>query len=162
MVLETWWVAVNPAPDVAGLHYCLDELLRLEGNPPEDAARWQALRNELPPIPLRKIEGRTAIAPAERYSVKKNAENGSLYPVFPFQCFSLGKGTQEIVAWTMEHRLNKNAFNYRCWTQDQIHWAYAGNAEAARDGLAHRFRNASTQCPLPALWQCRAGLLPGF
>ena len=36
-VLETWWVAVNPAPDVAGLRFCLDELLAMkagtEGGP---------------------------------------------------------------------------------------------------------------------------------
>ena len=27
MVLETWWIAVNAAPDVSGLLHCLDELL---------------------------------------------------------------------------------------------------------------------------------------
>jgi len=49
----------------------------------------------------------------------------------------------------MQHRTLKNAFGYRCWTQDQIHWAYAGNAAEAQDGLVHRFRNASTQCRFP-------------
>jgi alpha-L-fucosidase 2 len=48
MVLETWWIAVNPAPDVAGLQHCLDELLamgvgtadrsgELEAFPPRDS-----------------------------------------------------------------------------------------------------------------------------
>ena len=49
----------------------------------------------------------------------------------------------------MEHRSNKNSFNYKCWTQDQIHWAYAGNAREAKEGLVHRFRHASRQCRFP-------------
>jgi hypothetical protein len=32
MVLETWWIAVNPAPDVAGLQFCLDELLAMDAD----------------------------------------------------------------------------------------------------------------------------------
>ena len=49
----------------------------------------------------------------------------------------------------MQHRTLKNAFGYKCWTQDQIHWAYAGNAVEASDGLVHRFRNASPLCRFP-------------
>ena len=41
MVLETWWIAVNPAPDVAGLQFCLDELLELRAGSAEDQARWR-------------------------------------------------------------------------------------------------------------------------
>jgi len=36
MVLETWWIAVNPAPDVAGLQYCLDGLIKMEAGSAED------------------------------------------------------------------------------------------------------------------------------
>jgi hypothetical protein len=98
---------------------------------------------------LHDINGRKAIAPAMQWQSKHNSENGELYPVFPFRCFGLGLGTADIVDWTMQHRTLKNAFGYRCWTQDQIHWAYAGNAVEAQDGLVHRFRNASTQCRFP-------------
>jgi alpha-L-fucosidase 2 len=149
MVLETWWVAVNPAPDVAGLQHCLDELLALKAGSARDLANWTRFRAEIPDVHVHEIEGRTAIAPAEEWSVRKNAENGLLYPVFPFRLFGLGLGTEDIVDWTMQHRTNKNAFNYKCWTQDQIHWAYAGNAAEARDGLVHRFSHASPQCRFP-------------
>ena len=30
MVLETFWIAVNPAPDIAGLQFCLDELIKMD------------------------------------------------------------------------------------------------------------------------------------
>jgi len=98
---------------------------------------------------LHSIKKRKAIAPAQKYKMKKNAENGELYPVFPFRLFGLAQGTEDIVEWTMKYRTNKNSFDYKCWTQDQIHWAYAGNAKEAQEGLTHRFRHASTQCRFP-------------
>lgn len=149
MVLETWWIAVNPVPDVAGLQHCLDELLAMKAGSPDDQANWTRFRNEIPDVHLHEIEGRTAIAPARSWAKKKNSENGELYPVFPFRRFGLGLGTADIVDWTMQHRTLKNAFGYKCWTQDQIHWAYAGNAVEASEGLVHRFRDASPLCRFP-------------
>jgi len=148
-VVETWWLAVNPSPDVAGLRFCLDEILALKAGTPDDLIRWAKLRSELPEVPLQTIEGKQAIAPAEKWDIKRNAENGELYPVFPFRCFGLGLGSADIVDWTMQYRSHKDAFNYACWTQDQIHWAFAGNAAECALGLVERFRNASTMCRFP-------------
>ena len=162
MVLETWWVAVNPAPDIAGLQYCLDELLTIKAGSANDQANWRRFRNEIPPIFLREIDGRKAIAPAKEWKLKKNSENGTLYPVFPFRCFGLGNGNADLVEWTIKHRVSKNAFNYKCWTQDQIHWAYAGNAKEAKEGLIHRFRHASTQCRFPLYGSAGPDSCPDF
>ena len=148
-VIETWWVAVNPAPEVAGLRFCLDELLAMKAGTTEDQTRWRKFRAEIPAVFLQTIEGRQAIAPAEKWEKKRNAENGELYPVFPFRCFGLALGTGDIAAWTMQHRSCKDAFHCACWTQDQIHWAYAGNAAEAADGLVRRFRIASPMCRFP-------------
>jgi hypothetical protein len=148
-VVETWWIAVNPAPDVAGLRFCLDELLAMKAGTAEDQANWQRLRGEIPEVPLQTIEGRQAIAPAEKFEKKHNAENGELYPVFPFRCFGVALGSGDLVAWTMKHRSCQDAFNCACWTQDQIHWAYAGKATEAADGLVRRFRIASPMCRFP-------------
>ena len=149
MVLEIFWIAVNPAPDIAGLQFCLDELIKMDAGTEADKKEWQRFRTEIPPVHLHKIKRKTAIAPAQEYKMKKNSENGELYPVFPFRLFGVVQGTEDIVEWTMENRTNKNSFDYKCWTQDQIHWAYAGNAKEAQDGLIHRFRHASTQCRFP-------------
>jgi len=148
-VVETWWIAVNPAPDVAGLQFCLDELSALKAGTAEDQARWREFRGEIPEVYLQTIEGRQAIAPAEKWEKKCNAENGELYPVFPFRCFGLALGSADIVAWTMKHRSNKDAFGCACWTQDQIHWACAGDAAEAADGLVRRFRTATPMCRFP-------------
>jgi hypothetical protein len=148
-VVETWWIAVNPAPDVAGLRFCLDELLTLKAGTAEDQASWRRFRDEIPEVSVQTIEGRPAIAPAEKWEKKHNAENGELYPVFPFRCFGLALGTADIVDWTMKHRSCKDAFGCACWTQDQIHWAYAGDAAEAADGLVRRFRIAAPMCRFP-------------
>ncbi len=149
MVLETFWIAVNPAPDIAGLLFCLDELLAMEAGTAKDRDAWRRFRKEIPSVFLHEIEGQQAIAPAEHWEMKRNAENGELYPVFPFNLFGLGYNSEDIVKATMENRTNKNSFDFKCWTQDQIHWAYAGEALKAQDGLIHRFRHASTQCRFP-------------
>jgi alpha-L-fucosidase 2 len=148
-VLETWWSAVNSSPDVSGLMFCLDELLAMKAGTPEDQLKWQKFRSEIPEVSLQTIDGKLAIAPAEKWDINRNAENGELYPVFPFRCFGLGLGSADIVDWTMKHRSFKDAFNYACWTQDQIHWAFAGNASECVKGLVQRFRNASSLCRFP-------------
>ena len=148
-VVETWWIAVNPSTDVAGLRFCLDELLAMKAGTAEDQTRWQKFRGEIPEIPMQTISEHKAIAPAEKWEKKRNAENGELYPVFPFRCFGLGLGTEDIVTWTMKNRSLKDAFGCACWTQDQIHWAYAGNAEEASKGLVRRFRIASPMVRFP-------------
>ena len=148
-VIETWWIAVNPAPDIGGLRFCLSELLSMKAGRADDQARWGKLLQEVPEVFLQTIEGRKAIAPAEKWEKKCNAENGELYPVFPFRCFGLGLGSADIVEWTMKNRACKDAFGCACWTQDQIHWAYAGKAKEAASGLVKRFRIASTVCRFP-------------
>jgi len=161
-VLETWWLAVNPAPDVAGLRFCLDELLAMKAGTPEDQARWRNFRAEIPEVPRQSIEGRQALAPAEKWAQRHNAENGELYPVFPFRCFGVGLGSGELVEWTMQHRSLKDAYGDGCWTQDQIHWAYAGQAAEAAQGLVRRFRTASTMCRFPLYGKERPDSCPDF
>jgi len=162
MVLETWWVAVNPAPDVAGLQFCLDELLAMKAGTSRDQAEWRRLRAEVPEVHLHEIDGRTAIAPALEWRLKRNSENGELYPVFPFCRFGVALGSADVVAWTMKHRTNKDAFGCKCWTQDQIHWAYAGSAGEARNGLDRRYRHASKHCRFPLYGSAGPDSCPDF
>lgn len=149
MVLETFWIAVNPAPDIAGLRFCLDGLLSIKAGTEEDRESWRKFRAIIPEIPLHEIDGRTAIAPAESWEKKKNNENGELYPVFPFHCYGVAQDSGDIAEWTMRHRTCVDANDLCCWTQDQIHWACAGNAIEAASGLLQRFRAASTMCRFP-------------
>jgi len=161
-VLETYWQAVNPMPDVAGLHFLLDGLLKLDGVPKPDRANWQRLRGELPPIPMREVDGTRILAPAESFASQHNAENGELYAVFPYRLFGVGNGNAQIVRDTMPHRTVKNGFDCRCWTQDQIDFAYAGMADEARDGLIRRFSEYSTHLRLPMFAREQPDYAPDF
>jgi hypothetical protein len=49
----------------------------------------------------------------------------------------------------MKHRTHPDMFGAKCWPQDQIDWAFAGNALEAQKGLIQRFRYASKQCRFP-------------
>ncbi|GAB6164998.1 DUF5703 domain-containing protein [Thermostilla marina] len=148
-VLETWWIAVNPAPDVAGLHYCTERLLALGVGTDADRRRWMHLREQLPDVPMQQVDGKPALAPAASWELQHNHENGELYPAFPFRLFGVAQGNADIVARTMTVRTVKDGFRNACWTQDQIHWACAGDAHEAAAGLVRRFRTASPLCRFP-------------
>ncbi len=160
--LETWWVAISPSPDIAGLRFCLNELLRMKAGSPADQKAWQRFRFEIPEIPVRTIAGHSVIVPAESWERRQNSENGELYPVFPFRCFGVALGSSDIVNWTMQNRTIKDAFAAACWTQDQIDWAYAGNAAEAATGLVRRFRVASPTCRFPMFGRQGPDSCPDF
>ncbi len=148
-VLETWWISVNPAPDVSGLRFCLDELLAMHAGSTDDQTCWQKFRSEIPEVFLKTIDGKQAIMPAEKFEKACNCENGELYPVFPFRCFGIALGSAGIVDWTMKYRSHKDSFGCACWSQDQIDWACAGNATEAARGLVQRARIATPICRFP-------------
>jgi hypothetical protein len=151
--LETWWITVNPAPEVAGLRFCLDQLLAMKAGTAEDRARWKKFRAEIPEVPMRMIRNRQAIAPAEEYQKKGNGENAEIYPMFPFRCYGLVLGSQDIAEWTMQHRYSPNTFGNACWVQDEIGWACAGNAKEASAGVERRFRTATDVLRFPIYGQ---------
>jgi hypothetical protein len=161
-VLETWWDATNPATDVAGLHCLIDGLLKEKNIPQSDRKDWEKLRKQLPDIALATEDGKQYILPAEKFARQANAENGELYAVFPYPLFGVVHGTEDIVAKTMEKRLFKNAFDYRCWTQDQIMYAYAGMSEEAKDGLIHRWSTYSKRLRLPMFGAEQPDYVPDF
>jgi hypothetical protein len=161
-VLETWWEATNPMPDVAGLHYLTDGLLQLKNIPQQDRKVWEKLKNQLPEIPIGTENGKKFLLPAAKYKTLGNSENGELYAVFPYPLFGVGHQTEAIVAETMERRINKNAFDYRCWTQDQIDYACAGMAEEAKDGLIHRWSEYSEHLRFPFFGKENPDYVPDF
>jgi len=149
--LETWWVAVNPATDVAGLRFCLDQLLAMKAGTAEDQKNWKRLRAEMPEVPVGIKDGRPLLLPAQEIieKVKHNGEIPEIYSAFPFRCYGVALGTKEIVDWTMQNRINKDTFGNRCWTHDQLGWVMAGNTQETAAGLVRRFRWATTALRFP-------------
>ena len=94
-VLETWWDATNPMPEVAGLHAVLPRLIALPVDD-EQKATWRDMLAALPPIPTREVQGQTILAPAERFAVRKNMENGEMYATFPYRLYTLMQDEKEL------------------------------------------------------------------
>jgi len=130
--LETWHVAVNPLPEIAGFRFLLPRLLALPENitTPAQRARWTRLLGELPPIPVAEVNGQKLLRPAESFSHKSNSENPELYAVFPYRLYGVGRPDLDLARATYQARAHRHNHG---WCQDSIQAACLGlGDEAAR------------------------------
>ncbi|MFA6242750.1 MAG: hypothetical protein WC655_17560, partial [Candidatus Hydrogenedentales bacterium] len=150
--LETWQDVVNPAPELAGLRYVLEGLIALPEAETTKTQReqWQRLLNEIPPLPMRDVNGARVLSPAQEILEKRaNSENPELYAVFPFRLFGVGKPDLELARQTFEQREVKGN---RGWNQDATQAALLGLAGVARDYVAERFATHHAGSRFPAFW----------
>ena len=149
--LETWWRCTNAMPELAGCLAVAERLLSLPGElaSAPDRALWQRLHAKLPPIPLREVNGRKALAPAEFFAQKSNIENPELYPVFPFRLFAFNRPHPE---WAIEALQNRWDKGNHGWRQDDIFMAYLGLADDARKALVSRAKSHDRGERFPAFW----------
>lgn len=151
MALETYQVAVNPLPEIVGIHKVCTELLKLPESAITDAQRkqYQRLITELPEIPIREVEGEKLLAPAYAYSGKQNIENPELYAIFPYRRFGVGKDSLELAIRTFNAR---EARENRGWQQHSIKAAYLGLTEEAAALMAENFNAGTTVYRFPTMW----------
>jgi hypothetical protein len=149
--LETWWHCTNAMPELAGCIAVSERLLALPGETvaASDRESWQRLRGKLPPIPLREVKGRKALAPAEFFANKPNIENPELYPVFPFRLFAFNRPNVDWALAALEHRWDRG---HSGWRQDDIFMAYLGLAGEARRAVVSRARSHDPGERFPAFW----------
>ncbi len=149
--LETWWHCTNAMPELAGCIAVTDRLLGLPGSPgsSSDRAFWQRFRAKLPPIPLREVNGRKALAPAEFFAEKPNIENPELYPVFPFRLFAFNRPNADWALAALEHRWDRG---HSGWRQDDIFMAYLALTDQARQGVVSRATSHDPGERFPAFW----------
>ena len=149
--LETWWECTNPMPEIAGCAAVTERLLALPPGlvPPAERELWQALHEKLPPLPLREVAGRKALAPAASFARTQNIENPELYAVFPFRLIALGRPNIEWGLAALEQRGDRGNSG---WRQDDIFMAYLGLAGEAAKSLAGRARSHDPGSRFPAFW----------
>jgi len=155
-VIEQWWEAENPLPELAGLHACLTELLTL----PEalvDAARaaqWHRLLGELPPVPEGDTEQGRKFLPAERWGGRpRNVENPELYAVFPYHLCSHATDNRQTGVTTFKTRAHTHDVG---WAQDGMQAALLGLGIEARNSVTKRLIISSAYARFPGFWG------PGF
>ncbi len=149
--LETWWRCTNAAPELAGCIALTERLLAMPAElaSPAERGLWQRLRNKLPPIPVRQIDGRKALAPAEFFADKRNVENPELYAVFPFRLFAFNRPNADWALTALEHRGDRG---HSGWRQDDIFMACLGLADDARRAVVSRARSHDRNERFPAFW----------
>jgi hypothetical protein len=149
--LETYWNSVNPLPEIAGLRSVLERLLQLPVKITTEAQRtvWKHILNELPPLPIREVDGQIILAPADSIGQKENMENPELYAIFPYHLYGVGKNELELARRTFFNRIHKRT---GCWFQDSIDAAMLGLAEDAKRDVIKNFTMKNPESHFPAFW----------
>jgi hypothetical protein len=152
---EAFWKVTNPLPDIAGLHWVLDRLLELPhdlAGEPERSA-WKQLRDELPPLPVGKREGKRSLIAYEAWSPSSEQhtpENPELYAVYPFRHFGVGKPDLQLALDTFATRRHKGS---GCWRQDGPQSALLGLGDEARTHVVTNFTATEPARAFPGFWK---------
>ncbi len=165
--LETWWDCTNPMPEIAGLRAVTQRLLDLPESAAAPAERelWKRLQRRLPDLPMRDVDGKRTLAPAERFDTKRNVENPELYAVFPYRQMAVGASD---LAPALEALRRREDRGHNGWRQDVIFMAYLGLSDDAGAALVERARRFDAGERFPAFWgpnfdwtpdQCHGGVL---
>ncbi|MEI6678233.1 MAG: DUF5703 domain-containing protein [Mariniphaga sp.] len=149
--LETWHVAVNPLPEIAGFKFLLPRLLALPKNLTTEAqrSRWTRILQELPPVPIAEVKGALNLRPAEKFAKESNSENTELYAVFPYRLYGVGQPDLAMAQSTFENR--KNHHN-KGWCQDGIQAACLGLRDEAAKLVYGRAARLNADARFPAMW----------
>jgi alpha-L-fucosidase 2 len=139
--LEGWQKASNPTPDVAGLGHVLDRLQSLPSQlgTASQRAEWKHMRETLPELPVKEVEGQRVILPATEFSEPHNVENPELYAIFPYKVYTRYNPDLEVGLETFNRRRVKKTGG---WHQDAVQAALLGLADEAKGFVV---TNASTK-----------------
>jgi alpha-L-fucosidase 2 len=151
MALETYRKAVNPLVEIVGIEKVCRGLLSLPDSivSKERSRQWQRLISELPDVPMRNIDGKKVLSPAQEFSEKQNVENPEMYAVFPYRAYGVGKPDIDIACNTFARRVHKNSGG---WQQNAIQAAFLGLADEAAKLVAFNFTHKNARHRFDAMW----------
>lgn len=148
---ETYKMAYNPSSTIAALQTVLRTYIQVC----HPADEWQAMLRRIPPLPLRVIDGRPAIAPAITWERINNQETPQLYPVFPWRIYGIGRPGLDVALHTYLHDPDALRFrSSRGWKQDNIWAACLGLTHEAERLTLEKLADGPYR--FPAFWG------PGF
>lgn len=158
--LETYHIAVNPLPEIAGLKYTLTKLLSLKEPfvTEELSTRWKYILDHLPPLPLAEKDGEKYLLPALLWDMKMNMENPELYAVHPYRIYGFGKPEIETGRNTFDRRLHKLDY---CWNQNAVDAALLGLTDTAKNFVVNRTTPQNySDSRFPAMWNAFNDWIP--
>ena len=151
-VLEQWWSAINPLPDIAGLLAVTQLVARLgEEEAGEEIFRLAAaLQRQSPPLPM-SGDGEDAFFLAAEWhdQTPRNRENPELYAVFPFLLCPPGSPFFATARRSFDRRAYKDDIG---WMQDGIQAALLDEPTEAIKSIAARLGAVPEAARFPAFW----------
>lgn len=150
-VLEQWWEASDPLPDLAGLQAVTRLILQLGTTAPTKVLETaRRLSSELPPLPMRSTESGKIFDPAARWDgPPRNRENPELYALFPFLLCPPGSPLFTTADETFSQRTYRDDIG---WMQDGIQAALLGRVPEAVASIVNRLGAAPEAARFPAFW----------
>jgi len=148
--LETYFDAVNPTPDIAGIRYLLPRLMKLSVDK-QLRAEWEQQLADQPLIPMKADGDISRVLPAEEYGDASNVENPELYTVFPFPLFSLAQGEEARGIGLNTWKARRNKANMG-WQQQPIQAAMLGLTTEAKALTVARARDQAQGYRFPGFY----------
>jgi hypothetical protein len=154
---ETYKMAYNSTSTIAGLTGIINKLLLLPDIvvSREKKEELTRLRERIPPIEYRNVDGYLCIAPAKLWERINNIEAPQLYPVYPWKIFGIGRPGLDTAVNTYYHDPELPGFRgYESWKQDNIFAARLGLRDEAWKYTSLKLQDSHRR--FPAFWG------PGF
>ena len=149
--LETYQEGVtNPAPEIGGLHWCLDQILNKPGLFESGFLNQsKRFKKEIPSLPISDSLGQKILLSGENLGKRLNIENPELYAVFPYRIFGVGKPELPLALNTFSLRGYKS---WQGWHQDAIQAALLGLTAEAKKMVTSNFTTKQNSSRFPAFW----------
>ena len=152
---ETFKMAYNSTPTVAGLRVVTQSLIDYHKDDTAKVSQYKALLNRIPEISTRIVDGKEVIAPAALWERVNNTENPMLYPVFPWRMYGVERDNLQLAVDTYWHDPYSKEFRSHVgWKQDCIWAACLGLTDEAARLIQLKMGNGPHR--FPAFWG------PGF
>ena len=154
---ETYKMAYNASTTVAALQVVTARLLALSTDEVDDRLRsyLEEFQQKIPPLPVRELDGKKMLAPAEIWSRLNNTEAPQLYGVYPWGIYGVGRPYIELALNTFHYDPDVLKFRSHVgWKQDNIFAARLGLTEEAQKFTTLKLKNADRR--FPTFWG------PGF
>ncbi len=150
---ETYKMAYNSTSTIAALQVVLAEMLALPDTylAQIDTAYLSSLKDRIPAIPTREIDGHEMIAPAQHWERVNNTEEPQLYPVYPWGLYGVGKPNITLAQNVWKY--DPDCLKFRShvgWKQDAIFAARLGLTAEADSLVRLKLKDAETR--FPAFW----------
>src|SRR5690606_18667929 len=108
----------------------------------------EEFQQKIPPLPVRELDGKKMLAPAEIWSRLNNTEAPQLYGVYPWGIYGVGRPDIELALNTFHYDPDVLKFRSHVgWKQDNIFAARLGLTEEAQKFTSLKLKYADRRFP---------------